>query len=110
MPSRGKDAPRGKTVSAKTGNMVSYHNAWVAVSRHERYNHQHYGQTRKYVSLIREEPHQIYSSNPFLMSTTIGHGRRIRLNTKNSNEMTFRSKLTLIMSEKDLTIQRLSIY
>jgi transcriptional regulator with XRE-family HTH domain len=42
------------------------------------------------------------------MSTTIGHGRRIRLNTKNSNEMTFRSKLTLIMSEKDLTIQELS--
>lgn len=68
-----------RAVSAKTGNMVSYHNAWVAVSRHERYNHQHFmGKLRKYVSFIREEP----TSNLFIEAILNVYNYRTRKEDK----------------------------
>jgi len=46
-----------RSISAKTASYASYQNAWVSVSRHEKYNHQHFmNKLRRYVSFIREEP------------------------------------------------------
>ena len=56
--SRAKMLQEVRDISAKTGEYARYHNAWIAVSRHQRYNHKHFmTKLRKYVSLIREEPH-----------------------------------------------------